>query len=278
VISADSRQVFRGMNIGTGKDYKDYTLNGIQIPYHLIDIEEPGAEYNIFRYQQDFLVAFNKISSHGKLPILCGGSGMYLEAILKGYQLTEAKPDQSFLQSIEKKNDVELETMLRFQKPLHNTTDLEDRSRMIRALAIEHQVRLNIATQKDFPSFPRIRSMIIGITFPRGLLKNRITDRLGERLEQGMMKEIEKLLNTGLKPERLIRYGLEYKFGTEFITGMISYEEMFLKLNKAIHQFAKRQMTWFRRMERQGLKINWLDGRLPLEEKLKEVIRLKELF
>lgn len=273
VISADSRQVFRGMTIGTGKDYSDYLIDNIKIPSHLIDIEEPGVEYNIFRYQQDFLRAYNDITDRGKLPILCGGSGMYLEAVLKGYKLTQAVPDSNFLQSLEQMTDAELEVMLRKQKTLHNITDLENRSRMIMALSIEHRSREGSKPEEEI-SFPKITSLNIGISIPRGLLKKRITERLGLRIEQGMIAEIEHLISLGVKPERLMRYGLEYKYGTLLITGNISHEEMFRELNQAIHQFAKRQMTWFRRMERNGVTINWLDGRRGIDELVSETIAL----
>lgn len=273
VISADSRQVFRGMDIGTGKDYDDYRVDGILVPYHLIDIEEPGAEYNIFRYQQDFLSAYHGILERQRLPLLCGGSGMYLEAVLKGYRLTKATPGAKFIRMLEEKSDAELEALLRTQKKLHNKTDIEDRGRMIMALAIEHQARL-VGEPESEPLFPKIDSLIIGINYPRGLLKKRITERLGIRLEQGMMAEIEHLISLGVKPERLMRYGLEYKFGTQFIMGQITHEEMFQSLNRAIHQFAKRQMTWYRRMERNGFEIHWIDGRLPAGEMISKAVEL----
>jgi tRNA dimethylallyltransferase len=273
VISADSRQVFRGMNIGTGKDYEDFIVEGKPIRYHLIDIDEPGAEYNIFRYQQDFLKAYDDVTGRGKIPILCGGSGMYLEAVLKGYKLPRVKPDKEFLSLLDAKSNEELEEMLRSQKTMHNITDLEDRPRMIVALSIAHQSGLDNPDNAG-AVFPEIKSLTIGINYPRGLLKKRITERLGKRLEQGMMAEIEHLISLGVKPDSLMRYGLEYKFGTQFITGQISHEEMFYALNKAIHQFAKRQMTWFRRMERNKIKINWVDGRIPLTEMVEQVIAL----
>ncbi len=272
VISADSRQIFRGMDIGTGKDYDDYKVGGVAVPYHLIDIEEPGTEYNIFRYQQDFLTAWNDINARRKLPFLCGGSGMYLEAVLKGYRLVSAKPDVAFLRSLVEQSDEELELLLRKQRKLHNITDLENRQRMITALAIEHQARLNEQTANESPAFPKIASLIIGISFPRGLLKKRITERLEKRLELGMMEEIRHLISLGITPERLMRYGLEYKFGARYVTGEISREEMFQSLNRAVHQFAKRQMTWFRRMERNGFYIHWLDGRLPPEQMIEVAV------
>ena len=264
VISADSRQVFKGMDIGTGKDYNDYLIGEDRIPCHLIDIAEPGTEYNIFRYQQDFLPVYQSITDRGKLPVLCGGSGMYLEAVLKGYQLTEARGDSVLLKSLTDKTLNELTDLLKSYKTLHNKTDIEDRDRLIRAIEIEHQA---ITENKKQP-FPHIPSTVFGIFFPRGLLKKRITERLANRIEGGMIKEIEWLLNRGIEPERLMRYGLEYKFGTQFVTGLISYDAFFHSINKAIHQFSKRQMTWFRRMERQGNKITWIDGRWTAEEKI----------
>lgn len=274
VISADSRQVFRGMTIGTGKDYDDFVVEGHLVPYHLIDIEDSGAEYNIFRYQQDFLAAYNDIKLRGKVPILCGGSGMYLEAVLRGYKLTRAIPDNEFLKMLEGKTDGELEVMLREQKRLHNKTDLEDRNRMVMALLIEHQVNQNARGPAE-ESFPAIDSLVVGINHPRGLLKKRITERLTARLDAGMMAEIEQLIMQGVNPERLMRYGLEYRYGTMFVTGKISHDEMFHQLNQAIHQFAKRQMTWYRRMERNGVKIHWIDGRLPIAEM---VLRTMSLY
>jgi len=273
VISADSRQVFRGMTIGTGKDYGDFVVEGKLVPFHLIDIEDPGAEYNIFRYQQDFLAAYNDVKLRGKVPILCGGSGMYLEAVLRGYKLTRAIPDNEFLQMLEEKTDGELEAMLREQKRLHNKTDLEDRNRMVMALLIEHRARQNAERLAD-ENFQAIDSLVIGINHPRGLLKKRITERLIARLDAGMMAEIGQLIDQGVNPDRLMRYGLEYRYGTMFVTGKISHEEMFHSLNQAIHQFAKRQMTWFRRMERNGIKIHWIDGRLPVTEMVSQTIAL----
>ncbi|MCK9422639.1 MAG: tRNA (adenosine(37)-N6)-dimethylallyltransferase MiaA [Bacteroidales bacterium] len=264
VISADSRQVYRGMDIGTGKDYDDYVIEGKPIPYHMVDIAEPGSEYNIFRYQQDFLPVYHDIIARGKLPILCGGSGMYLDAVLKGYRLTEVRDDLLFRKSLEDKTEQELTGLLKSWKTLHNKTDLEDRTRLIRAIEIEHKARFGGHGQ----SFPAIPSSVFGIGFPRGLLKKRITDRLRDRLVGGMTEEIERLIIHGVSPDKLMHYGLEYKFGTLFITGQITGEELFNSLNKAIHQFSKRQMTWFRRMERQGIKIQWIDGRWPMKEKM----------
>jgi tRNA dimethylallyltransferase len=309
VISADSRQVYRGMNIGTGKDYDDYFVNGTLVPYHLIDIVDPGYEYNIFEYQKDFLKAYDDILRRKKLPILCGGSGMYLEAVLKGYRLARAEGDDGFLDSLQDKSDDELVEILRSYKTLHNITDLEDRPRLLKAIRIAHaaqisnieyrisniepeirrakseiripnseirnpnrsEAELGGAKSEIRNNFPKIKSTIIGIDYPRGLVKARIRTRLEYRLEHGMIAEVEQLLAKGIAPERLMKYGLEYKFVTLFLSGKISRAELENDLNVAIRQFAKRQMTWFRRMERQGVKIHWIDGRLPPEKKVSDI-------
>ncbi|MDD4603055.1 MAG: tRNA (adenosine(37)-N6)-dimethylallyltransferase MiaA [Bacteroidales bacterium] len=262
VISADSRQVYRDMTIGTGKDYADYIVNGTRVHYHLIDIVEPGTEYNIFRYQQDFSTIYKELLRQGKRPILCGGSGMYLEVVLKGYRLPVASDDPAFLSNLEGKTEDELTDLLKSVKTLHNITDVEDRERMIKALLIEHQSR------NSYSSFAPVPSVIFGISWPRGLLRHRITQRLEQRMQGGLIEETAQLLTRGITPERLMKYGLEYKFTTLFLNGKISKEQLFSGLNTAIHQFAKRQMTWFRRMERQGFKIHWIDGRLPLDDKM----------
>ena len=283
VISADSRQVYRGMDIGTGKDYDDYLVNGIQVPYHLIDIVDPGYEYNIFEFQQDFLKAYNDIINRGKTPVLCGGSGMYLEAVLKGYRLTKSENDMNFLSSLEDKSVDHLVEILKSFKIPHNITDFEDRSRLVKAILVARAAKASMDQKlpgpcldrpSQAPPFPKINSVIFGISYPRGLVKARITKRLEYRLEHGMIGEVEKLLSTGITPERLMKYGLEYKFVVLHLTGKISRDDLLCELNIAIRQFAKRQMTWFRRMERQGMKIHWIDGRLPLETKLEE-IRIK---
>ena len=283
VISADSRQVYRGMNIGTGKDYDDYIVNGVRIRYHLIDIVDPGYEYNIFEYQKDFLKAYNDILDRKKLPILCGGSGMYLEAVLKGYRLAKTGNNDDFLVSLQDKPEDELVKILKSYKTLHNITDLEDRPRLLKAIQVAHanqyheianipNSEFKIQNSELNQPFPKIKSTIIGIDYPRGLVKARILNRLEYRLEHGMITEVEQLLASGIQPERLMKYGLEYKFVTLFLLGKISRAELLSDLNIAIRQFAKRQMTWFRRMERQGMKIHWIDGRLPIEKKV-EMIR-----
>ena len=281
VISADSRQVYRGMDIGTGKDYNDYLVQGIQVPYHLIDIVDPGYEYNIFEFQKDFLKAYKDISGRKKTPILCGGSGMYLEAVLKGYKLVKASDDADFFSSLEDKTDDQLVEILTSYRTPHNITDFEDRPRLVKAIVVarsaeqfpsqNNQGFIHYPSTPDQP-FPKINSTIFGISYPRGLVKSRITKRLEYRLEHGMIEEVQKLLSTGITPERLMKYGLEYKFVVLHLSGNISRDDLLRELNIAIRQFAKRQMTWFRRMERQGMNINWIDGRLPLETKLEEIL------
>ncbi len=279
VISADSRQVYKGMDIGTGKDYSDYIVNGIKVPFHLIDIVDPGYEYNIFEFQGDFLKAYHDIIGRKKIPVLCGGSGMYLEAVLKGYHLIKAEDHDEFLATLTDKPDDQLVEILKSFKTLHNITDLEDRPRLIKAILVARSSEpgINRKTNSDpgkaelVYNFPKIESAIFGINYPRGLVKARITKRLQYRLDNGMITEVEKLLKSGISPERLMKYGLEYKFVTLFLTGKLSESDLLNQLNVAIRQFAKRQMTWFRRMERQGLKIHWIDGRLPMENKLAEI-------
>ncbi len=277
VISADSRQVYRGMNIGTGKDYDDYVVEGVQVPVHLIDILDPGYEYNIFEYQKDFLKAWRDVLGRNKLPVLCGGSGMYLEAILKGYQLARSENDLDFIASLEEKTDDQLVEIFKSYKTPHNITDLEERPRLLKAIIVAHSTsRSGLTGNKDTglnedlqnQSFPKIESTIFGIDYPRGLVKARILTRLQYRLEHGMIGEVERLLAQGISPDRLMKYGLEYKFVTMFLLGDLSRNNLLVELNIAIRQFAKRQMTWFRRMEKQGLNIHWIDGRLPLEKKI----------
>ena len=277
IISADSRQVYREMNIGTGKDYDDYIVNGTLVPYHLIDIVDPGYEYNIFEFQKDFLSVYKDLKARGKTPVLCGGSGMYLEAVLKGYHLSEARTDEDFLASLEGKTDDELAGLLRTFTLPHNTTDFYDRPRLFKAILVARSSAIggkDSLLSKDSGSrntgfvFPCIDSTIFGINFPRGLVKTRISERLHDRLEHGMTDEVQALLDAGISPTRLMKYGLEYKFVTLYLTRQLSRSDLFSQLNIAIRQFAKRQMTWFRRMERHGIKIHWIDGRLPLDEKI----------
>jgi len=246
IISADSRQVYRRMDIGTGKDLADYTVDGRLIPYHLIDIREPGTKYNLFEYQQDFFDVYQDIQSRGVVPILCGGTGLYIEAVLKGYKLSPVPQNQELRDSLEGKSLAELTQMLKEEGSVYGRREL-----------------------------PPVDSVIIGINIDRELRREKITRRLKARLEEGMVDEVKALLDEGIPAEDLIYYGLEYKFVTEYITGKTSYDEMFTRLEIAIHQFAKRQMTWFRGMERRGFKINWIDATLPMEEKIE---RIKELW
>lgn len=272
IISADSRQIYRGMDLGTGKDIEEYVVDGVEIPYHLIDIADAGYKYNVFEFQQDFVKAFEDISSRKKLPVVCGGTGMYLEAVLKGYKLIAVPKDQSFRDEMESKSLEELEIILRSYKDLHNNSDLETKKRAIRAIEIERYYAANPQIDMDYPE---MNPLLIGIKFDRESRRDRISLRLKERLKSGMVEEVEGLLKSGVSAEDLIYYGLEYKFLTQYVTGQITYNEMFSGLEIAIHQFAKRQMTWFRKMERSGSNIHWLDGYMRLDEKIAKV---KELF
>ena len=273
IISADSRQVYRRMDIGTGKDLEDYG----EVPYHLIDICEPGTKYNLFEYQQDFYDAYLDIQGRGAVPILCGGTGLYIEAVLKGYKLLPVPQNQELRDSLEGKSLEELTEMLAKLKAqngsnMHNKTDVDSCQRAIRAIEIE---TYNIAHPTPLRELPPVDSLIIGIDIDRELRREKITRRLKARLDNGMVEEVRALLNEGIPAEDLIYYGLEYKFLTEFLIGHLSYDEMFRQLEIAIHQFAKRQMTWFRGMERRGFIINWINASLPMEEKIE---RIKELW
>ena len=278
IISADSRQVYRRMDIGTGKDLADYVADGKLIPYHLIDIREPGTKYNLFEYQQDFFDAYQDIRSRGAVPILCGGTGLYIEAVLKGYKLSPVPQNQELRDSLEGKSLEELTQMLTELKAktgsnMHNTTDVDSCQRAIRAIEIESY---NLQHPLPKRELPPVESVIIGIDIDRELRREKITRRLKARLEEGMVDEVKALLAEGIPADDLIYYGLEYKFVTEYLVGQTSYDEMFTQLEIAIHQFAKRQMTWFRGMERRGFNINWIDATLPIEEKvatIKEIIR-----
>lgn len=267
IISADSRQVYRGMDQGTGKDLLDYVVDGKLMPTHLIDIAEAGSQYNIYDFHRDFINAANDIISRGKNIIVCGGSGMYLDTALGLYHLPEAPIDENFRKEIQNIPDEELYPILAALRPLHNTTDIEERPRLIRAIEVARAEK----AAKEKNGHGRIspvcqeNSLIFGIEFPRAEIRQRITERLKARLEQGMLNEVKALLNRGIPPEALMYYGLEYKYITMHLTGKLSIDEMFNLLNTAIHQFAKRQMTWFRRMEKRGLHIHWLDGNMGNE-------------
>ena len=254
IISADSRQVYRRMDIGTGKDLSEYTVQGKQIPYHLIDIVEPGYKYNVYEYQRDFLTAYEAIRSRGKRIILCGGTGLYLESILRGYRLSTVPQNLALRQALESKSLAELTTILRSYKALHNTTDVDTAQRAIRAIEIEEHYRQHTGAERPFPT---LHCLTLGLSIEREARRKRITKRLKQRLSAGMIEEVQALLASGVSPEDLIYYGLEYKYVTQHLQGRISKEELFHVLEIAIHQFAKRQMTWFRGMERRGITIHW---------------------
>jgi tRNA dimethylallyltransferase len=273
IISADSRQVYKDLNLGTGKDYSDYCINDINVPYHLIDIVSPGTQYNVFEYQKDFFKVYPKILQRNKMPILCGGSGMYIEALLDGYKLIQVPVNPELRHELESKSMEELTSYLQKLRTVHATTDIDNKKRTIRAIEIE-------LYYKDHPNsgitFPEINPLIIGVRYNRTIERDRITKRLKQRLDDGMIAEVKKLIESGLTEEQLVYYGLEYKYLTLHVLGKLSYEEMFMLLNTAIHQFAKRQMTWFRRMEKKGANIHWIDGALPIEEKMEAISKLYE--
>ena len=280
IISADSRQVYRRMDIGTGKDLADYTITNnrepITVPYHLIDIVEPGTKYNLFQYQQDFYDAYQDIMARGKTPILCGGTGLYIEAVLKGYKLSPVPQNPDLRQQLEGKTLDELTQLLAALKAktgsvMHNKTDVDSCQRAIRAIEIESY---NLEHPVPLRELPPVDSLIIGVNIDREARREKITRRLKARLEEGMVDEVRGLLDEGIPAEDLIYYGLEYKFVTEYVTGKTTYDEMFTRLEIAIHQFAKRQMTWFRGMERRGFTIHGIDAMQPMEDKVGEILRL----
>lgn len=276
IISADSRQVYRGMDIGTGKDLEDYTVGGKLIPYHLIDICDAGTKYNLFQYQQDFYDAYQDITHRGVLPILCGGTGLYIESVLKGYHLSPVPQNPALRSSLEGKTLEELTDMLVDLKAkngsnMHNRTDVDTAQRAIRAIEIE---TYNLEHPMPERELPAIDSLVIGVSIDRDARRDKITRRLKQRLENGMVEEIKGLLDRGIPAENLLYYGLEYKFITEYVIGKTSYEEMLRGLEIAIHQFAKRQMTWFRGMERRGFTIHWIDALQPMEQKVEQVLEL----
>lgn len=279
IISADSRQVYRGMTIGTGKDLDDYRQGDRLIPYHLIDICEPGTKYNLFQYQQDFHLIYNNIVARGVRPILCGGTGLYIESVLKGYALSPVPQNQALRDKLADKSLAELTEMLedlkrRNHSVMHNRTDVDTAQRAIRAIEIE---TYNLEHPTDNRTLPPIDSLIIGVDINREERRRKITQRLKQRLEEGMVDEIRQLLDRGIAPENLIYYGLEYKFVTEYVIGKTSYEEMFRQLEIAIHQFAKRQMTWFRGMERRGFTIHWIDALDPMDSKVAQIMDIAHI-
>jgi tRNA dimethylallyltransferase len=270
IISGDSRQLYRGMDIGTGKDLHDYVVAGKPIPYHLIDIADAGYKFNVYEYQTHFVNSFLDITSRSTTPILCGGSGMYIEAAIRGYKLIEVPENKELRAEMATKSHEELEQVLASMKKLHNHTDTDTRKRLERAIEIETYYASTPSLNVDYP---RIKNIIFGIKFPRLQQRQRITDRLRQRLNEGMIDEVKRIIDSGVKYDDLVYYGLEYKWITQYVVGEITYNEMFTGLNTAIHQFAKRQMTWFRRMERNGLTIHWIDGNLSMEQKMELIFQ-----
>lgn len=273
IISGDSRQIYKQMDLGTGKDLADYVVDGTPIPYHLIDIVEPGYKYNVFEYQRDFLEAYQEVTARKKTPILCGGTGMYIESILKGYKLLPVPENKQLREELANKSLTELTKQLSNYKKLHNSTDVDTVKRAIRAIEIEEYYLQQPTEEREFPA---INSLIIGVNIDREHRREKITKRLKQRLNEGMIAEVEALLKQGVTADDLIYYGLEYKYLTKHVIGELSYEEMFSQLEVAIHQFAKRQMTWFRGMERRGFTIHWIDAMQPLEERVERIMNLIE--
>jgi tRNA dimethylallyltransferase len=271
IISADSRQIYRLMDIGTGKDLQDYVVNETPVPYHLIDICDPGYKFNVFEYQHAFFDAYQQIKQRNKLPILCGGTGMYIESVLKGYKLLAVPENTILRESLSTKSLVELETILASYKTLHNKTDVDTVKRAIRAIEIEEYYKHEAPQSNEFAP---LNGLIIGVDVDRELRRSKISKRLRARLDEGMVDEVQAILASGVSPESLIYYGLEYKYLTLYCMGELSFDQMFEQLEIAIHQFAKRQMTWFRGMERRGFKIHWIDAVMPLEEKIERVKQL----
>ena len=272
IISADSRQVYRGMDIGTGKDIAEYTRDGVTVPSHLLDIVDAGEKYNLFEFQRDFLASYDNIRNRGAFPVMCGGSGLYVESVLKGYRLLPVPENPALRAALEEKSLEELTALLATYKQLHNNTDTDNKKRAIRAIEIEEYYRTCPVEERYFP---QINALTVGVMVDREVRRERISRRLRQRLDNGMVEEVKRLLDSGLEPEQLIYYGLEYKYLTLYLTGAMEYDKMVAELEIAIHQFAKRQMTWFRGMEKRGVKIHWLDGSLPtpvLVEQIKEMM------
>lgn len=268
VISADSRQVYRGMDIGTGKDYEDYIVDGKMVPVYMTDIADPGYKYNVYEYQRDFLRVYEDLRQRGVLPVVCGGSGMYIDSIISGYRLVEVPVNDELRKTLENKSLQELSDILSGYKTLHNKTDIDTHKRAVRAIEIEEYYRHNSEAEHEFPL---IRPLILGIKYDRESRRKRISQRLESRLQSGMIEEVKSLLDSGIPADTLVYYGLEYRYITYYLLGQMTYDEMKDRLETAIHQFAKRQMTWFRGMERKGIKIHWLDGHMSNQEKLKRV-------
>lgn len=274
IISGDSRQVYRRMDIGTGKDLADYEVDGKKIPYHLIDIAEPGYKYNVFEFQRDFLNAYQDIRERGKTPILCGGTGLYIESVLKGYKLLPVPENKELREKLQNCSLAELTEMLKRYKTLHNTTDVDTVKRAIRAIEIEEYYQ---SQPMEVSAFPQINSVIIGVDIDREERRRKISARLRSRLDEGMVDEVRAILDSGVSSDDMIYYGLEYKYLTNYIIGNLTYEQMVSELEIAIHQFAKRQMTWFRGMERRGLRINWMDASMPMQEKVDWAMELLKI-
>lgn len=273
IISADSRQVYRGMDIGTGKDYDDYVVDGLKVPSHLIDIADPGYKYNVFEYQRDFLEVYNRLKKRDIIPVVCGGSGMYLDSIISGYKLIKVPVNKELRDRLEHRTMEDLIEILSSYKDIHNKTDIDTRKRAIRAIEIAEYYRDNAGSEDEFP---RMKPLILGIFTDRATRRRRISERLDSRLKSGMIEEVRGLLEGGVSPDDLVYYGLEYKYITYYLQGKISYDEMKQGLETAIHRFAKRQMTWFRGMERRGIKIQWIDGELDNKIKVQKALRFLE--
>ncbi|MBW6502292.1 MAG: tRNA (adenosine(37)-N6)-dimethylallyltransferase MiaA [Bacteroidales bacterium] len=271
VISADSRQVYRGMDLGTGKDYSDYIVNGRTIQCHLTDIAEPGYKYSVYEYQRDFLEVYKYLKDNKIFPVVCGGSGMYIDSVVSGYRMLEVPADNALRAELEQKDPEELIAILASFKKLHNRSDLDSKMRMIRAIEIEKYHKM---AEASLPQFPELNPLVTGILYDRDTRRERISLRLKERLGSGMVEEVRGLLERGIPAEALIYYGLEYKYITLYVTGRLTYEEMAGELETAIHRYSKRQMTWFRGMERRGIAIHWIDGNLPLETKINLILEL----
>ena len=272
IISADSRQVYRGMDIGTGKDIAEYTRDGVTVPTHLLDIVDAGEKYNLFEFQRDFLTSYEDIRSRGAFPVMCGGSGLYVESVLRGYRLLPVPENPELRARLEEKSLEELTVILAGYKSLHNNTDTDSKNRAIRAIEIEEYY---LTCPVEERSFPQVNALVVGVSVDREVRRERISRRLRERLKEGMVDEVRSLLDSGITPDQLIYYGLEYKYITLYLTGAMKYDEMVHGLEIAIHQFAKRQMTWFRGMEKRGVDIKWIDAsqeRAQLVEQIKGML------
>ena len=271
IISADSRQVYRGMDIGTGKDLAEYTRGDVTVPSYLLDIVDAGEKYNLFEFQHDFLKAYEDIKARGAFPVMCGGSGLYVESVLRGYRLLPVPENPELRARLEEKSLEELTAILAGYKSLHNNTDTDSKKRAIRAIEIE-EYYLNCPVEER--SFPQINALVVGVSVDREVRRERISRRLRERLKEGMVEEVRALLDSGLDPEQLIYYGLEYKYLTLYLTGAMGYDDMVRGLEIAIHQFAKRQMTWFRGMEKRGVDIKWVDASLERGQLVEQIKKL----